>query len=233
MPVSPRRSSRKKPSNSWRAHAGSRRRATWLRPSATNARYADLVIVGQYEWQAPLETSSIADCPFAVPAVRSARSGGAFRRAIKRNRQGCHRLGWKPRSCQSSPRRLALPAAVAVGRHRGDRQPVGRELRHGCEAAGGAFGKSRNRSRCRYSPRAPALRNTRRSRRWWNSATMICWSWAATRNRGGSNCSSAGPRGRFSRRRRSLFWFRTSEARDVGRGGQCQARDCSLLRACR
>ena len=87
------------------------------------ARYADMVIIGQYEWQGPCSASSVAGRSLACPAVWPPGPRRARPRATVHIRPHCRRLGWQPRSRQIRSRRLAAPKPVEGGRYR-DHDPA-------------------------------------------------------------------------------------------------------------
>jgi nucleotide-binding universal stress UspA family protein len=61
---------------------------------SNRARYADLVILGQYEWQGSPETHPLPIAHSVGLAVRPPGPGSARRGAAERARENCDRLGW-------------------------------------------------------------------------------------------------------------------------------------------
>ncbi len=81
-----------------------------------HARYTDLVILGQYEWQGTPAKPPAADSPHRRGALRPAGSGGACRDINQSVRSYCAGLGWQPRSGAGTPRRPAAFMPSTLGR---------------------------------------------------------------------------------------------------------------------
>ena len=156
---------------------------------------------------------SIADCPFAVLAVRSPRSGRARRHAIKQRSIGLPSPGMEAAKLSEQSTTPCLSCAWR-GRSISWRSSVRRPRTTARMRSSwlNIWQITESKSSPMFSGARPST-NTKHFESWSSLATMIFWSWAATRNRGGRNCSSAGPLGRSLPRRQSPFLFRISQMR--------------------